>query len=259
MVEVDLNKALAPTDFRKAMEERIRGRAHSNYPIVKGIAAGTATLEQIAWLGVLFYHFTKETPQVISTIHSRCPDPRVRRRIMDTLIDEDTELRCGSASHPQLAMDFVTRFAGMSEQEVSEHPVPKCIRDMSDYRYKVAREMHYVIALGNSGIASESHAPKMVRMISDGLREHYAVRDEDQESWIVHIQGDEEHSETGFKTVLEFCTSADTQQQMFWCIDQYLGHWGNFWRECETGAVRAPNLRRAHEARLAALRHEQAA
>jgi pyrroloquinoline quinone (PQQ) biosynthesis protein C len=168
-------------------------------------------------------------------------------------------LRCGSASHPQLAMDFITRFAGMTEAEVEKHDVPQCIRDMSAYRYKVAREMHYVIALGNSGIASESHAPQMVRLISDGLREHYGVKDEDQESWIVHIQGDEEHSETGFKTVLEFCTTPEHQAQMFWCIDNYLTHWGNFWHECEKGLITAPNLRRLHEARMAALRQAKAA
>ena len=77
----------------------------------------------------------------------------------------------------------------------------------------------------------------MVRLISDGLREHYGVHDEDQESWIVHIEGDEEHSATGFKTVLEFAKTAELQQDMFWCIDNYLTHWGNFWRECERGAV----------------------
>jgi pyrroloquinoline-quinone synthase len=243
--------ALAPQEFRAAMEARIHGRAHSTYPIVRSIHEGRATIEQAAYLGVLFYHFTKETPQVISTIHSRCPDPVVRRRIMDTLIDEDTELRCGSASHPQLALDFATRFAGMTEDEVKSHPVPQLIRDMAAFRYKVAREMHYIIALGNSGIASESHAPEMVRLISEGLREHYGVHDEDQESWIVHIEGDEEHSATGFKTVLEFAKTAELQQDMFWCIDNYLTHWGNFWRECERGAVIAPNLDRVHAARMA--------
>jgi pyrroloquinoline quinone (PQQ) biosynthesis protein C len=249
--EHKMTNALPPEAFRKAMEDRIRGKQHSSYPIIPAINEGRATLEQIAYLGVLFYHFTKETPQVISTIHSRCPDPVVRRRIMDTLIDEDTELRCGSASHPQLAMDFVTRFAGMTREEVENHPLPQCISDTSAFRYKVAREMHYIIALGNSGIASESHAPEMVRLISDGLREHYGVSDEDQESWIVHIEGDEEHSATGFKTVLEFATTPEQQNQMFWCIDNYLGHWGNFWRECETGAVVAPNLHRMHKLRMA--------
>ncbi len=125
---------------------------------------------------------------------------------------------------------------------------------MIDYRYKVARELPVVIALGNSGIASESHAPEMVRLISDGLREHYGVRDEDQESWIVHIEGDKEHGETGFKTVIEYCQTPELQEQMFWCIDRYLAHWGNFWRECQSGRVNAPNLRRIQEQRMKAIR-----
>jgi pyrroloquinoline-quinone synthase len=249
--------ALPPPEFRRQMEARISGREHSSYPMVRMIHDHRASVEQIAYLGVLFYHFTKETPQVISTIHSRCPDPVVRRRIMDTLIDEDTELRCGSASHPQLALDFATRFAGMTEDEVKNHLVPQSIKDMAAFRYKVAREMHYIIALGNSGIASESHAPEMVRLISEGLREHYGVADEDQESWIVHIEGDKDHSATGFKTVLEFATTPELQQDMFWCIDNYLTHWGNFWRECEKGAVIAPNLHRLHEARMAKMKAEQ--
>src|SRR5262245_16770658 len=73
--EIPMAQALSPVQFRKAMEDRIKGRTHSDYPMVNLIAAGQATPEQIAYLGVLFYHFTKETPQVISTIHSRCPDP----------------------------------------------------------------------------------------------------------------------------------------------------------------------------------------
>ncbi len=252
-----MTAALAPDAFRREMEEHIRGREHASFPIVQAIYAGKATPEQVAYLGILFYHFTKETPQVISTIHSRCPDPKVRRRIMDTLIDEDTELRCGSASHPQLALDFATRFAGMTEDEVRNHPVPACIKNMSDFRYKVVREMHYIIALGNSGIASESHAPEMARLISDGLREHYGVADEDQESWIVHIEGDKEHGSTGFETVLEFATTPALQQDMFWCIDNYLTHWANFWRECEKGAAIAPNLGRSHEQRMEKMRAEQ--
>tara|TARA_Y100000588_G_scaffold364462_1_gene428122 strand:- start:257 stop:757 length:501 start_codon:yes stop_codon:yes gene_type:complete len=154
---------------------------------------------------------------------------------MDTLIDEDTELRCGSAGHDMLAMDFATKFTGLTEEEVENHPVPQSIINMRDYRFKVAREMPVTIALGNSGVASESHAPEMCRMISDGLREHYNVNDEDQESWIVHIEGDEEHSETALKTVLEFCKTRELQDQMLWCIDEYLKHWANFWNECVKG------------------------
>jgi pyrroloquinoline quinone (PQQ) biosynthesis protein C len=227
-------------EFLAEMESRFAGKRHSDYQMVKTIADGTATPEQIGYLAVLFYHFTKVTPQVISTIHSRCDDRTIRRRIMDTLIDEDTELRCGSAGHDMLAMQFATRYTGLSEAEVEAHPLPQSVKDMVAYRFKIAREMPVTIALGNSGVASESHAPEMCRMISDGLREHYGVKDEDQESWIVHIEGDEEHSETALKTVLEYCTTRELQDQMLWCIDEYLKHWGNFWNECVKGELQQP-------------------
>src|SRR5438552_1928284 len=189
-------EAMSRDEFLKAMVTRLDGKRHADYPFLKAVRTGSATREQIGFLGVAFYHFTKVTPQVLSTIHSRCDDRRIRRRIMDTLIDEDTELRCVSKGHDALAMDFATRFTGWSEQQVEDFDRPQWLKDMVDYRFKVAREMPVVIALGNSGIASESHAPQMCRLISDGLREHYGVSDADQESWIVHIEGDEDHSET---------------------------------------------------------------
>jgi pyrroloquinoline quinone (PQQ) biosynthesis protein C len=230
--------AMPRQKFLDTMVHRIDGKRHSDFPAVQAIAAGKATREQIGFLGICFYHFTKATPQVISTIHSRCDDRNVRRRIMDTLIDEDTELRCGSKGHDALAMDFATRFTGWTEAEVEAFDKPQWLQDMIAYRFKVAREMPVVVALGNSGIASESHAPEMCRLISDGLRAHYGVKDEDQESWIVHIDGDEDHSETAFKVVLDNCTTPELQQQMLWCIDEYTKHWANFWRACETGSVK---------------------
>ena len=228
-------EARSREEFLAEMETRFEGKRHSDHDIVQMIADGSASREQVGYLAVLFYHFTKWTPQVVSTIHSRCDDRDIRRRIMDTLIDEDTELRCGSAGHDMLAMQFAAHFTGLSEDEVEAHPVPQAIRDMTAYRFKVAREMPVTVALGNSGVASESHAPEMCRMISDGLRDHYGVEDRDQESWIVHIEGDEEHSETALATVLDSCTTRELQDQMLWCIDSYLQHWGNFWNECLEG------------------------
>src|SRR5436190_24358932 len=116
--------------FLQAMLGRIEGKRHSDYPMVNMIAAGTASREQIGFLGIAFYHFTKVTPQVLSTIHSRCDDRRIRRRIMDTLIDEDTELRCGSKGHDALAMDFATRFTGWSEEDVEAFERPRWLKEM---------------------------------------------------------------------------------------------------------------------------------
>jgi len=239
-------EALAPDAFKQAMLARIAGKRHGDRAIVRAIFEGKATRAQIGYLGVLFYHFTKHTPQVLSTIHSRCSDRKIRRRIMDVLIDEDTELRCGSAGHDVLAMDFATRFSGLTEAEVENHALPEAIGKMIDYRYKVAREMPIAIALGNSGIAGESHFADACRLLSEGLRKHYGVKDEDQESWIVHIEGDEEHGDNAFAAVCAHATTPALQEQMFWCIDNYLMHWANFWAESEKGAL-APPRRQAAE------------
>lgn len=238
---------LAPDAFKAAMLKRLEGRRHWEQPIVRRIAAGEASRAEIGYLGVLFYHFTRHTPQVLSTIHSRCADRKIRRRIMDVLIDEDTELRCGSAGHDVLAMDFATRFTGLSEDEVENHPLPASLGEMIEYRYRVARELPIPIALGNSGIAGESHFAGACRLISDGLTKHYGVKDEDQESWIVHIEGDEEHGENAFAAVCAYATTAELQEQMFWCIDNYLMHWNNFWKEAEKGALSPAAGRQAAE------------
>ena len=119
-----MTQALAPEAFKQAMLDRLTGKRHGERSIVRSIFEGRATPEQVGYLGVLFYHFTKHTPQVLSTIHSRCTDRKIRRKIMDVLIDEDTELRCGTAGHDVLAMDFATRYTGLSEDEVETHPVP---------------------------------------------------------------------------------------------------------------------------------------
>ena len=242
-----MTQALAPEAFKQAMLDRLAGKRHGERSIVRSIFEGRATPEQVSYLGVLFYHFTKHTPQVLSTIHSRCTDRKIRRKIMDVLIDEDTELRCGTAGHDVLAMDFATRYTGLSEDEVETHPVPDTLKKMIEYRYYVARELPVPIALGNSGIAGESHFAEACRLISDGLRKHYGVKDDDQESWIVHIEGDEEHGASAFDAVCKFAVTPELQEKMFWCIDEYLMHWGNFWAESERGTLRQRHGLRAAE------------
>src|SRR5947209_17525105 len=126
-------EAMSRDEFLKAMVTRLDGKRHADYPFLKAVRTGSATREQIGFLGVLFYHFTKWTPQVLSTIHSRCTDRRIRRRIMDTLIDEDTELRCGSKGHEELALDFAARFTGRAAEDIERFSPPQCIADMIAY------------------------------------------------------------------------------------------------------------------------------
>ena len=113
--------------------------------------------------------------------------------MIDTLIDEETELRCGDKSHTELAIDFATLFTGLSESQLAAMPRPLAIQDMNHFRLRVAREEPLGVALAVLGMGGESDFSRTCAALTQGLRRHYGVRDEDQQSWIVHIEGELEH------------------------------------------------------------------
>jgi pyrroloquinoline quinone (PQQ) biosynthesis protein C len=168
--------------------------SHETTPLVRAIATGQASREQITRLGVYFAFFTRVTPNELGNLIGRTWDSSVRRGIIETLIDEETGLRCGDKAHHELALDFVTRFSGLSISEVAAYPIPLEIQDMNHFRLRLSRDEPIGVARACLGIAGEAGFGRACAAISAGLRAHYGVKDEDQQSWIVHIEGDERHS-----------------------------------------------------------------
>lgn len=198
---------------------------HDSAPLVQKIAAGTATREQITRLGIHFQNFTRITPNVLGSLYARCYDHAVRRKIMDNLIDEDTGMRCGDQPHYELAMEFVTRFSGLSWEQVAASPIPYEVQDINNFRLRTATQAPVAVAMGAFGLAGEAGFSAAAAAVSDGLREHYGVKDEDQASWIVHIEGDEEHSEVAESIVRKMIRKADDQQMVIRLCAEYLDRW----------------------------------
>jgi len=96
------------------------------------------------------------------------------------------------------------------------------------------------VAQAVPGIAGESSTSAAFQVISDGLREHYGVKDEDQMSFIVHIEGDEAHSSAGFRTAEEYCTTDALQATLFEAVDKYSQAWADLWIESERGLLEGP-------------------
>lgn len=202
---------------------------HHRAPLVRKIAEGTATREQITRLGLYFANFTRVSPNVLGMVYARCFDATMRRKMFENLIDEDTSMRCGDKPHYELALDFITRFAGMSEEEVRNHPIPYELQDINNFRLRVAREAPVAIAMGMFGLAGEASFSPAVAAISDGLREHYGVKDEDQQSWIVHIEGDEEHSEIAEDIVRKKVQGLADQHLCIRLCAEYLDRFAYLW------------------------------
>ena len=211
---------------------------HHRAPLVEKIARGTATREQITRFSLYFANFARIGPNVLGMVYARCFEHAIRRKMFDNLIDEDTGMRCGDKPHHELALDFVTRFAGMSEEQVLSYPMPYEIQDINNFRLRVARDVPVAIATGMFGLAGEASFSPAVAALSDGLREHYGVKDEDQQSWIVHIEGDEEHSEVAEHIVRKKVRGLADQQLCIRLCAEYLDRFQYLW-----GLGEDPNFR----------------
>ena len=52
-----------------------------------------------------YYHFVKHFPMFVSSVHSNCSDPEVRRMLVENIADEDG-YKTGISDHPTLWMNF---------------------------------------------------------------------------------------------------------------------------------------------------------
>jgi pyrroloquinoline quinone (PQQ) biosynthesis protein C len=201
-------------------------------PLVRAIATGAASREQITRLGVYFAFFTRVTPNELGNLIGRTSDSTIRREMVDTLIDEDTGLRCGDKPHIELALDFATRFSGMSLTEVAAYPIPYEIQDMNHFRLRLSTDEPIGIARTCLGIAGEGGFGYACAAISDGLRKHYGVKDEDQQSWIVHIEGEEVHS-AGAETIgRRLVRTVEEQRRCIRLCAEYLDRWQIWYGLC---------------------------
>jgi len=225
--------------LRNHLESLLDGKRFTDQYLSTAIPEGRASREQIGYFGILFYQHTTFTPRVLGTFLSRSEDPVITSRIIDVIVDEETNFRCGEP-HGKLALDFVTRFTGISDEGIKnmeKHPVATAL---GEFRLKCAQELPIQVAQAVPGIAGESSTSAAFRVISEGLRENYGVKDEDQMSFIVHIEGDEEHSSAGFRTAEEYCTTDELQHALFEAVDKYSQAWANLWIEAEKGLIDLP-------------------
>lgn len=208
-------------------------------PLVRAVAEGRARREQIERLGAFFAHFTSVTPQQQGYLISRCEDRTLRRAMIDTLIDEETELRCGDKSHTELAFDFATRFSGLTAAQVAAFPKPLTVQDMNHFRLRVARDEPLAVALAVLGLGGESDFSRTCAALADGLRRHYGVADADQQSWIVHIEGDLEHGAVAEKLSRQLLSKVEDQRRCLQLVAEYQDRWQWFYGLAFDPAFRA--------------------
>lgn len=231
-----MTEALSPEDFIARAEALVGRHRHRDQTMVRRIADGTATTESIGLMSIYFFHFFELTPTIFGLCYARSREADLRAGFLDNLIDEDTDASCGDKPHWQLSLDFTSKWTGLGEDEIRNHPLPLPIEDVLNFRLRNAGELHPAEALAVFGISGESHFSAACGVIAEGLRAHYGQSEDDVVLWSVHATGDEEHGATARRLVAKYVNTAERQRRALARMIEYLYRWKYLWNlPCEPG------------------------
>ncbi len=94
---------LQETDaFIQELKQIIQAKKYSGHSLIQGLTQGEYARENLKRWAIQEYFQVDQHIRAFGAIYANCPDSRVRRMLVENLIDEETDLRCGSDSHAML-------------------------------------------------------------------------------------------------------------------------------------------------------------
>jgi pyrroloquinoline-quinone synthase len=208
-------------DVLARIDALIEERHLLSHPFYTKWVAGTLPVEAIRDYARQYYAFESAFPRYLSAIHSRCPDPDVRRTILDNLWDEEH----GEENHAELWLRFAEGM-GVSREEVRSATPRPATEDLLE-TYRLASTERPVVA-GLAAIhAYERQVPAVASAKIEGLRRHYGVEDGRTVAfWETHRELDVEHADGERRHLAHLAASHPAEAVE--ATDQALSAWWGF-------------------------------
>ncbi len=171
------------------LEQLIQQKHMLTHPFYQAWTCGKLTHTQLQEYAKEYYHHVKAFPTYISALHSRCEDQKIRRCLLNNLIDEEA----GHPNHPDLWRSFSLAL-GVSQDEIDTHKP----RNQTSNLINTFKDSCCSLPLA-AGIAVlycyESQIPSICKTKIEGLKKWYGVKNsEDYRYFSVHETADVEHS-----------------------------------------------------------------
>jgi len=212
--------------FIQELKQIIQEKKYSGHSLIQGLTRGEYTPENLRRWAIQKYFQVDQHIRAFGAIYANCPDRQVRRMLVENLIDEETDLRCGSDSHAALCLRFARALGATDEEITASRMIPE-VADYVQWVIEFCKNSPFIVGLAALSLAGESQVPDAMRAAVRGLREHYGLSERDVEFFIVHIGGDEEHGEVAENLVKEHATTDQLQAQVREAVKTFCDKW---WR-----------------------------
>jgi pyrroloquinoline-quinone synthase len=176
--------------FFTALDARVDRYDLLQHPYYQAWSAGELTKDDLREYAAEYWHHVSAFPAYLSGLHSRLPDGKLRRVVLENLADEEG-LHDG-LPHSDLWMDFA-KGMGADEAGVRE-------RELGDET--LALREHFRGAMTESPAAAlaalyayESRVPAIAKTKTAGLEQHYGADAATRKYFTVHTTADVHHAQ----------------------------------------------------------------
>ncbi|MBX5435884.1 MAG: iron-containing redox enzyme family protein [Alicyclobacillaceae bacterium] len=202
---------LSREEFRKAMEEAIKGRHSKASPFSEAWAAGKLKREHFARWAENHYHYVGPFADYLAYIYANIPDKFTDAK--DFILQNMYEEEIADVRHTDLLIRFAEACGTTAARVTDERLMLPTTRGLQSWCYAVAIREHFVVATAALIVGLESQVPEIYRKQLPPLLEKYHFTKEEVEFFDLHIVSDEIHGERGYQIVLDYANTPELQQR----------------------------------------------
>jgi pyrroloquinoline-quinone synthase len=204
---------LSKDEFRKELEEAIKGNHSQKAPFTVAWAEGKLERKHFARWAENHYHYVGPFANYLSYIYHNTPDHPKFEDAKDFTLQNMYEEEIAADRHTDLLIRFAEACGTTADRVRDPKNMAATTLGLQSWCYSVAARENFVVATAALVVGLESQVPDIYRKQTPILREKYGFTDEEIEFFDLHIVSDEIHGERGFKIVLEHADTPELQQE----------------------------------------------
>jgi pyrroloquinoline-quinone synthase len=179
----------ATAAFFTALEARLERYDLLKHPYYQAWSAGELTHDDLREYAAEYWHHVSAFPAYLSALHSRLPDGKLRRVVLENLADEEG-LEDGRP-HSDIWMDFA-RGMGAQESDVRARELAPETQALL-HHFRAAMTESPAAAL-TALYAYESRVPAIAKTKAEGLAHHYDTDLATRRYFTLHTNADVHHA-----------------------------------------------------------------
>ncbi|MGH7262997.1 MAG: TenA family transcriptional regulator, partial [Candidatus Rokuibacteriota bacterium] len=167
--------ALTAREFGESLMAEVRaGRSFGGHPLWFKIQEGRLSRQGLQGFARQFFLQVVEFPRAVSALHSRCADLGERKKLAESVYEEETGKLSGSKPHPELFIDFAVGVGLRREEVLAAEPLPStaALIHWFEFSTKILSFLEGVAAIN---LAAEGQVVGAFGPFARALQKHYGL------------------------------------------------------------------------------------